>query len=144
MSADVIEWLDEAGSRLLDRMDGLSEDEWRWLPTDNPEIGIRWRLDHIVSTLTEDRNAEWLRLTPPPLDPPAVRDAASAVAATRLAIGWWRALLVLAGDTLSGELGSVAGPYATSTRLAFVLHVLDELAHHAAEVALLRDLYAAR
>jgi hypothetical protein len=40
-------------------------------------------------------------------------------------------------------MGAVAGPYVDSTRAAFVLHELDELIHHAAEVAALRDLYRA-
>gem|GEM_PF-4928029 len=34
------------------------------------------------------------------------------------------------------------GPYAEATWLDLALRVLDELAHHGAEVGLLRDLYA--
>jgi hypothetical protein len=41
-------------------------------------------------------------------------------------------------------LGSAWGPYAQDTRLDFALHVYDEVAHHTAEIALLRDLYAHR
>jgi len=40
-------------------------------------------------------------------------------------------------------MGAVAGPYACSDRVAFVVHIMDELIHHGAEVALLRDLYRA-
>jgi hypothetical protein len=40
-------------------------------------------------------------------------------------------------------VGPIAGGYAGSTRVAFVLHELDELSHHGAEIATLRDLYRA-
>ena len=46
-------------------------------------------------------------------------------------------------SSLAEPIGPVGGPYADSTRRAFVLHVLDELIHHGAEVALVRDLWAA-
>lgn len=39
--------------------------------------------------------------------------------------------------------GKPAGRYGAASRRSFVLHVLDELIHHGAEAALLRDLYAA-
>jgi hypothetical protein len=39
------------------------------------------------------------------------------------------------------RIGDVGGPYADGTRLSWVLHVLDEVVHHGAEIALLRDLY---
>jgi hypothetical protein len=42
------------------------------------------------------------------------------------------------------KLGPIARGYADSTRMAFILHIIDELIHHGAEVALLRDLYRAR
>jgi ankyrin repeat protein len=41
------------------------------------------------------------------------------------------------------KMGPIAGPYAEDTRLAFVLHIIDEYIHHGAEVALMRDLYHA-
>jgi hypothetical protein len=41
-------------------------------------------------------------------------------------------------------MGAIAGPYADADRVAFVVHIMDELIHHAAEVALLRDLYRLR
>ena len=37
--------------------------------------------------------------------------------------------------------GPALGPYATDTWTALAVHVMDELAHHGAEIALLRDLY---
>jgi hypothetical protein len=39
------------------------------------------------------------------------------------------------------QLGPDWGPYAESTWADLVVHALDELAHHGAEIGLLRDLY---
>jgi len=44
---------------------------------------------------------------------------------------------------LMAPLGPAWGPYADQTHLALALHAERELVHHGAEVALLRDLYAA-
>ena len=56
----------------------------------------------------------------------------------------WRAMLLATTDaSLAAPLGAIAGPYATDTRRSFVLHIADELIHHSAEAALLRDLHAA-
>ena len=46
--------------------------------------------------------------------------------------------------TLFDPLGPTWGPYGDSTFLALMLHALDEVIHHSAEIALLRDLYRAR
>ena len=48
-------------------------------------------------------------------------------------------------DEAMGQLlGPAFGPYATSNRADLLLHIADEVIHHGAEVALLRDLFAAR
>ena len=57
---------------------------------------------------------------------------------------WRRPLAQLDDNALGQPLGSDWGPYAESTVFDLALHVLDEVVHHAAEVALLRDLYPAR
>lgn len=44
---------------------------------------------------------------------------------------------------LRQPIGAVGGPFREGSILGLVLHVADELTHHAAEVALLRDLYRA-
>lgn len=46
--------------------------------------------------------------------------------------------------SLGDPIGSVAGLYSATSRRSLVLHLYDELIHHAAEVSLLRDLCAAR
>jgi hypothetical protein len=40
-------------------------------------------------------------------------------------------------------MGEIAGPFAAESRVAFVLHELDELIHHASEIAAMRDVYRA-
>jgi hypothetical protein len=38
---------------------------------------------------------------------------------------------------------TAGGPYGDSERIGFVIHIMDELIHHTAEVGVMRDLYAA-
>ena len=42
------------------------------------------------------------------------------------------------------RLGQPGGPYAEASTVDLALHVLDEVIHHGAEAALLRDLYSHR
>jgi hypothetical protein len=46
-------------------------------------------------------------------------------------------------DELAVPIGPMGGPYADASLGTLVLHIADELIHHGAEVALLRDLYRA-
>jgi uncharacterized damage-inducible protein DinB len=132
-----------AFSRLTERLSGLSDDEYVWEPAQGVAT-IAWRLGHIADLLTEDRNAAWLGVPGRPGPGPAA-DAAGALLALDAAFEVWTAVLSSMSEASLGEpIGPVGGPYADSTRRAFVLHVLDELIHHAAEVALVRDLWAAR
>ena len=60
------------------------------------------------------------------------------------AFACWQGLLdAVPEESLDVAVGPAGGPYADSTRRAFVLHVLDELIHHGAEVGLFRDLWSA-
>ena len=43
---------------------------------------------------------------------------------------------------MNTPLGEMAGYFADATGRSFVLHIADELIHHTAEAALLRDLFA--
>ena len=57
----------------------------------------------------------------------------------------FRAAVASWGDGgLLGLLGPAWGPYSDHTNLALALHAQHEVIHHGSEVALLRDLYAAR
>ena len=162
--------LDYVWSRFRDRLDGLTEDEYLWEPVpdcwsvrpdkagnwlvdrDAPEPSpapvttIAWRLWHIGSECfagytsgglgpwpLEVRDREWFGSPAPALD--ALDHA-------------WKALrdglASLGEDGLWRPLGPAWEEFAADPWLALALHALDELAHHGAEVALLRDLYLRR
>ncbi len=168
---DLVDLSDYAWHRLERRMAGLTDAEYLWEPvagcrtvrrgadgtfrSDGPAgpgdaatfTTLAWRLCHIAGLLREDRNGPWLgRPAPPPREQPGdPGTAADALAALDEAHRCWRD--VLAGTTdesLGLPIGPIAGHYRESTRRSFALHVIDELVHHGAEAALLRDLYAAR
>jgi hypothetical protein len=50
-------------------------------------------------------------------------------------------LMDMTDAALWEPIGPLGGPFSESTRVAWVLHILDEVIHHGAEIALLRDLY---
>ena len=127
------------------RVDGLGDDEHRWAPGSVPTIA--WRIAHVADALGARRN--WTVLGRDPAEAPAPTTepatAAEGLAQVRGAFDAWMALLdSLTDGELWAPLGPVAGPYAADARVSYVVHLLDELIHHTAEVALLRDLYAAR
>ena len=158
-------------ARLIDRLVGLTDEEYSWQPvagswgielTDDgrhrvhsllprpdpaPVTTIGWRICHIGDTLREERNWRWLDREPvlrdAYIDHPAT--AAGGTAYLREAYAAWAELVgSLADDELFEPLGPVAGPFSDDPKAAFVVHILDELIHHGAEVALLRDLYRNR
>ena len=158
----------EAFGRLRRRLDGLGDDEYFWEPAPDswnvrprddgtwwpddaeprpahgPITTIAWRVAHITDILAQERNATWLGLAPVvPDDLSAEPTAAAAIerldAPTRSGSSTstrWTT------PALWQRVGPVGGFFADATRVAFVLHEIDELIHHGAEVALLRDLYA--
>ncbi|NNC13266.1 DinB family protein [Planctomonas sp. JC2975] len=143
---DLTEVFDHVFDRLATRMDGLTDDEWAWLPTSDDRVGLRWRLDHIADMLAEERNAGWLGVaTGTRPNGGHARGADEALARLTAAFRWWRGVLVTAGEqSLAEPIGEPAGPYGSASRRSFVFHVADELIHHGAEAALLRDLYGAQ
>jgi hypothetical protein len=118
-------------------------------PEPEPFTTLAWRLWHIIDMYGEDRAPRWLDVPPqgPPigLDSPegAPATAADAIALLERAHDRWDAHLALVDDArLAEPVGSVAGPqYASRSRAAYVLHMLDEFIHHGAEVGQLRDLW---
>jgi uncharacterized damage-inducible protein DinB len=169
--ADLIELSSFAWQRFRRRMDGLTDDEYFWEPvalcrtvrrqpdgsfkSDGPAdrrderqfTSLAWRLCHIVEFLREDRNGPWLGLPPsaPHRAHPGEAGSASEVLADLdQAYAYWHDLLSSTTDESLQELiGPVGAMYEKDTRRSFALHILDELIHHGAEAALLRDLYAA-
>jgi hypothetical protein len=125
--------------------DGIDPLPERW-PDPAPVTTIAWRLAHIIDIVGQERNATWLGLEPVlPDDFTAEPTAAAAIARLERANAVWEGYLGAVDDAVLWQnVGPVGGFYADSTRCAFVLHEIDELIHHGAEVALLRDLYRAR
>jgi hypothetical protein len=168
--ADLIELSSYVWQRFRRRMDGLTDSEYRWEPvpdcrtvrptadgtfrSDGPAgqadrnvfTTLAWRLCHIADLLSEERNGSWLGHAPAPRrarrgDPGTAQEV---LADLDQAYASWHEFLLATGEESLGELiGPIGGLYAASTRRSFALHILDELIHHGAEAALLRDLYAA-
>jgi AraC-like DNA-binding protein len=142
---DLVGLFDHVWDRFWRRMDGLDDEEWRWAPTGDPRISLRWRLGHIRRLLSEDRNGAWLGRPAGPTGLPSRKagGAAASLAGAQAAFTWWRELVAsLDDEALDTPLGEAAGYFAGATGRSFVLHIADELIHHTAEAALLRDLFA--
>ena len=167
--SDVLSLFDEAWPRLLARLEGLTPDEYLWEPVagcwtlretaegvradwadpdpDPPPVTtIAWRLWHVsVDCLESYSDRVFGRRGTLFVDQTFTLDVAEALAATEAAGSAFRAgLSERAPETLFDALGPTWGPYRDSTFLALMLHALDEVIHHSAEIALLRDLYRAR
>ncbi|MFF5471339.1 DinB family protein [Streptomyces achromogenes] len=115
-----------------------------WPP---PFTTIAWRLSHLgeMLTLRADHTAGDRRLTRD--DYRISGDAATALTAFDSAAEAWRKALLGADDTALDTVGYCAYPYGGDPEepfLGIVWWVNQELLHHGAEIALLRDLYRAR
>ena len=165
MKDDLLDLADFGYQRLRTRLDGLTDEEYLWEPApdcwsvrpagdgtfraDNaalppepaPLTTIAWRLSHVIDLLAADRNATWLGLAPTGTPGTTPGRAEVAIALLEQAYTSFRGHLERA--ELAGKIGPVGGPYADSSRAAFVLHQLDELIHHGAEIGTMRDLYRA-
>jgi hypothetical protein len=113
-------------------------------PQPPPVTTIAWRLWHLASDCFASYTSRGLGSWPLEVHDRAwYLDVAAALAATDTA--WWAfrsGLESLGEDGMWRELGQAWGPYAHETWVSLALHAQDELSHHGAEIALLRDLYA--
>jgi hypothetical protein len=145
---DVLDLFDHVWQRFRSRMEGLDDEEWRWQPTSDERLTLRWRLRHITGFLREERNGPWLGSgvgAGPDGQRGAAVDARAALSGLDEAFALWRGQLAgLTEEALGEPIGPAAGRYGDASRRSFALHIADELIHHAAEAALLRDLHAAR
>jgi hypothetical protein len=160
---------DDAWQRLDARLAGLADDEYLWEPVPGawtvrhsdggwtadwadpdpdpaPVTTIAWRIWHIAS----DCLASYLSRSPAgrPLEVTGTQwhgHTATALRDLRVAAAAFRDTTERGGeDGLWQPLGPAWGPYAEDTWADLVVHAFDELAHHGAEIALLRDLYRAQ
>jgi DinB family protein len=115
-------------------------------PEPAPVTTTAWRLGHVIVGVLGARNAA--HFGGPPVDYLTVDwpgDAASALAMLDDAYARWVAGVGgLDEAQLAKPVGAAEGPYADRPYSTLVLHIHREVIHHLAEVALLRDLYAAR
>jgi hypothetical protein len=161
--------LDYAWSRIRGRLDGMTDEEYLWEPvpvcwsvrlaasgkwevdrvdpppSPPPVTTIGWRTWHIGSECLGGFAHLLFGAHPPTLEPQEwYPTATEALGATDLA---WTAFADgshrLDDEAMAAKLGPDWGPWAESNRADAILHVADEIIHHGAEVALLRDLYAA-
>ncbi|UQX01226.1 DinB family protein [Streptomyces sp. RerS4] len=115
-----------------------------WPP---PLTTIAWRLSHLseMLTLRADHTAGGHALTRD--DYPISGDAAGAVAAFDAGAEAWRKALLSVDDAALDTVGYSTYPHGSDPEdlfLSIVWWVNQELLHHGAEIALLRDLYRAR
>ena len=162
---------DVVTARFLTRLEGLDDAELLWEPAAGcwtvrqdasgawvvdgdpeglldvaPVTTIAWRLTHLACHVLGGF-ATWLRDGGMPFDgdPDVPHTAAGALAAVERNWPRWReGMARLDAAAWTRPIGEEFGEHATASTADLVLHVLDELVHHAAEVSLLRDLYAAR
>ncbi len=163
--------LDGLYDRFRSRVEGLTDDEYLWEPAPGcwsleplgdgryrahpqfpdldpaPLTTIAWRMCHIGDFLRGERNWTWLGRDPVFRDeaiehPVTATGGIAYVEESREA--WARLVRSLTEDEMWAPIGPTAGPYASSSRLGFGIHIVDEFIHHAAEVALMRDLYRVR
>jgi hypothetical protein len=115
-------------------------------PYPPPVTTVAWRMHHLTEMLTG--RADWTigdrAFTEEQME--VSGNAASAVSALESAIEDWRAALSAADDTALDTVGHCAYPDGSDPDEPFlevVWWVNQEVLHHGAEIALLRDLYRA-
>ena len=155
--------MDRMFEQLMERLDGLTDAEYLWNPvsgawsvraapdgravvdgagdreTDPARVTtIAWRLWHVAMDCLDDYTR---RFGGDESDAPATwtLDATRAIDLTRLRWQEYRSLV--AGLDWWSELGDTWGHWSRHSVADMAMHASNELVHHGAEIALLRDLY---
>lgn len=165
-SHELLDQLDFAWNvQFMPRMEGLSDEEYRWEPVDGcltvrpaadgsfrldprtqadppPFTTIAWRIGHMASVFGRRASNHFGDGS---YDEASVRWPGTAAGALEILTGeygrWHAGVESLGEDRLLEPSGPHEGPFAESPKATLVLHITREFLHHAAEVALLRDLY---
>jgi len=121
--------------------------DWAYpAPTPPPVTTIAWRLAHIIVGCLGQRNAS--HFGGPPAEYETFEYAGTAEQALHQLdeayAAWVKGVRGLGADGLARPVGPAEGPWAEHPMAELVLHINKEVIHHAAEIALLRDLYRAR
>ena len=166
ISQVMLESMDDIVGRLVDRLEGMSDEEYRWEPVadmwsvretpDGPQVDmnadrgidpapvttIAWRLWHIASDCFAEYTKRFAGEPDAGLDARWTLHADEAIAELQSSWAGFRATLAGFDDWFT-ELGDGFGPWHRHCIADFAMHASNELVHHAAEIALLRDLYRA-
>lgn len=160
--------LQESWRQLSERLVGLTEQEYRWEPfrpcwsvaqrsdgswfgeivrpepTPKPVTTIAWRLWHIGEDCFESYSRRAFGQTAGDLPVGDwVVSHSEAVSFTGACVGHFgRQMAALDTEQLFTQLGSTWGPFADRTYADLLQHATRELTHHAAEIAVLRDIFA--
>ncbi|MEM7340808.1 MAG: DinB family protein [Actinomycetota bacterium] len=166
VGAILLDSIDGMYAQLIARLEGLSDEEYRWEPVADmwavrpdeegsfgvdgagvrsidpaPVTTIAWRLWHLALDCFDDYTRRLVHADGADAIAEWTPSASTAIAtlddrwqAFRTALeqrDWWE------------ELGDLWGPFARHNTADIALHASNELVHHGAEIALLRDLYRA-
>lgn len=163
--AVILDSMDSMYDRLVRRLDRITDAEYLWEPVEGmwsvratdsgaavegagvrdlnpaPATTIAWRLWHLAIDCFDDYTR---RFAGNVSDASATwtLDADEAVAA--LERTWVDYRATIAERSWWAELGEHWGPWRLHPVADMAMHASNELVHHAAEIALLRDLYRAR
>lgn len=112
-------------------------------PDPPPVTTIAWRLGHIIVGVLGVRAAA--HFGGPPVSYDSFPYSGTAAGALRQLdeayAAWTGGVRALGADGLLRRCGPAEGPFSEYPMAALVLHINREVIHHAAEIALLRDLY---
>jgi hypothetical protein len=169
---DLVALLDYARDRTVKRLEGLTDAEFFWEPDPDtftvrrdaasgkfradavpredpvpaPVATIAWRMWHIGADCLRHYRKGFFGVDLGDVDW-QVWPGTAADATRQLEADWTAFRDDVAGfddDRLLAKMGPRARAYADDTYLALVLHAVDEVVHHSAEIGLLRDLYLRR
>lgn len=158
----ILDSMDRMVDQLLGRLDGLTDEEYLWEPVpgmwsvrtatgrptvdgagvrdlaEAPPTTIAWRLWHIALDCFDDYTR---RFGGDPSDAPDVwtLDAREAIGGVQNA--WAAYRREISGRDWWSQLGDAWGPWSNHCVADMAMHASNELVHHGAEIALLRDLH---
>ena len=163
---ELLALLDYAHGRIVGRLEGLCVEEYLWEPVagcwsvragedgvfraekQDPEpqpapfTTIAWRSWHIAADCLLDYCTRFFEGRDEGESRPWPGTPQGALVELEKHWARFRAHLAALDDAaLAAPLGPSAGPYAQDSHQALVLHALDEVIHHGAEIGVVRDLY---
>ncbi|GAA1976047.1 DinB family protein [Catenulispora subtropica] len=170
VTRDVLATIEDVRFRLIKRLEGLTDAEYRWEPVDDcitiepgddgvfrvatlfpestPEVPapvttIAWRIWHIGALCLRGYVIYFFEDVPD-LGDRHVWPGTAEEGIQALAEDWERfvsRIAALGDDRLLAPMGLGPDEVSGQTYLKLALHALDEVAHHGGEIGLLRDLY---